>query len=119
MIRKTLLAAALLLGSISPLFAHAHLAKSEPQDDATLKNAPPTISIEYTELLELNLSSLVLKDGKGKAIETGKLQHVNDNKKTLAIKPPVLSPGTYRVEWGAASVDTHRTEGSFTFKILP
>jgi copper resistance protein C len=28
-----------------------------------------------------------------------------------------LSPGTYRVRWHALSVDTHKTEGSFTFRV--
>jgi methionine-rich copper-binding protein CopC len=28
-----------------------------------------------------------------------------------------LSQGTYRVRWQALSVDTHKTEGSFTFTV--
>ena len=28
-----------------------------------------------------------------------------------------LSPGTYRVRWHVLSVDTHKTEGSFTFTV--
>jgi methionine-rich copper-binding protein CopC len=26
-------------------------------------------------------------------------------------------PGTYKVNWRVLSVDTHRTEGNFTFRI--
>jgi copper resistance protein C len=33
----------------------------------------------------------------------------------VGLKP--LSPGTYRVRWHVLSVDTHRTEGSFTFHV--
>lgn len=117
--KKTFLAALLLLGSLSQSLAHAHVAQSQPPEDAVLKASPKVISVSYTEVLELNLSKLVIKDEAGKTIDTGKLEHLDGNKKTLAVQPPILKPGTYKVEWGAASVDTHRTEGSFSFKIAP
>ncbi len=119
MLRKMIITAAVLLGSVSQLYAHAHLAQSQPAEDAVLNKSPEIISIEYTEALELGLSKLVLVDESGATVETGKPEHVGGNTKTLAIKPPVLKAGTYKVEWGAASVDTHRTEGAFTFKIVP
>jgi copper resistance protein C len=28
-----------------------------------------------------------------------------------------LSPGTYKVHWQALSVDTHKTQGSFSFHV--
>lgn len=119
MFKKAILTTALLLVSVTQLYAHAHIKQSEPAEDAVLNKAPATISIEYTEALELGLSKLVLKDESGAALEAGKLEHVDGNNKTLSIKPRALKPGVYTVEWGAASVDTHRTEGSFTFKIVP
>jgi methionine-rich copper-binding protein CopC len=33
----------------------------------------------------------------------------------VALKP--LSPGTYKVIWRVLSVDTHRTQGDFTFRV--
>jgi methionine-rich copper-binding protein CopC len=30
-----------------------------------------------------------------------------------------LAPGTYRVAWHVVSVDTHRTEGAYTFAVKP
>lgn len=117
MFKKAILTTALLLGSMTQLYAHAHLAQSEPAEDAVLNKTPATVSIEYTEALELGLSKLVLKDESGATIETGKPEHIDGNTKTLSVTPPALKPGTYTVEWGAASVDTHRTEGSFKFKI--
>ncbi|MGU3399980.1 copper resistance protein CopC [Brucellaceae bacterium D45D] len=119
MLKRTLLALMLLAGSSSPIFAHAHLSRSEPAEDATLKTPPETVLIEYTEALELDLSKLVLIDAEGKAVETGRVEHLDKNPKTLTIKLPALKPGTYKVEWEAASVDTHRTEGSFSFTVAP
>jgi hypothetical protein len=33
----------------------------------------------------------------------------------VALKP--LPPGTYKVIWRVLSVDTHRTQGEFTFSV--
>jgi len=38
-----------------------------------------------------------------------------DSTMRVGLKP--LSPGTYRVRWKVLSVDTHTTEGSFTFNV--
>jgi len=35
----------------------------------------------------------------------------------VALKP--LPAGTYKVIWRVLSVDTHRTNGSFTFRVGP
>jgi len=32
---------------------------------------------------------------------------------------PPLAPGRYRVKWHVLSVDTHVTEGDFTFTVAP
>ncbi len=37
----------------------------------------------------------------------------------LRVPLKTLPPGTYLVSWRVLSVDTHRTQGSFTFKVGP
>jgi methionine-rich copper-binding protein CopC len=37
----------------------------------------------------------------------------------LRVSLPPLSPGTYRVVWRVLSVDTHVSEGDFTFDVAP
>ena len=40
------------------------------------------------------------------------------DKKTLIVTPTVpLSAGEYKVEWHAVSVDTHKSEGAYQFKV--
>ena len=73
MLKKAICTTAILLGSMTQLYAHAHLAQSEPAEDAVLNKTPRVVSIEYTEALELGLSKLVLKDEKGTPIKTSKL----------------------------------------------
>jgi copper resistance protein C len=35
----------------------------------------------------------------------------------VSLRP--LSPGSYKVVWRVLSVDTHTTEGSFSFSVAP
>ena len=37
----------------------------------------------------------------------------------LQVSLPKLEPGRYRVTWRVLSVDTHVTEGDFTFEVVP
>ena len=39
--------------------------------------------------------------------------------KQLVLAVPPLGPGRYRVIWHVVSVDTHRTEGEYTFTVGP
>jgi methionine-rich copper-binding protein CopC len=37
----------------------------------------------------------------------------------IQVSVPKLAAGRYRVAWRAVSVDTHVTEGDFTFEVKP
>jgi methionine-rich copper-binding protein CopC len=37
----------------------------------------------------------------------------------MVISTGALPPGKYKVRWRILSVDTHRTEGSFSFEVKP
>jgi methionine-rich copper-binding protein CopC len=40
------------------------------------------------------------------------------DKKTLIVTPAApLTAGAYKVEWHAVSVDTHKSEGAYAFKV--
>jgi methionine-rich copper-binding protein CopC len=101
-----------------PAFAHAHLKSSSPAAGAVLTAAPDSLACNFTEALEGRLSSLSVRDGKGGPIATGASLAPTDSKQ-LVLKLPHLAPGTYQVNWVAVSVDTHRTEGNFSFTVAP
>ena len=42
-----------------------------------------------------------------------------DNRALLRVSLPLLPPGRYKVAWRVLSVDSHVTEGDFTFRIAP
>ena len=103
-----------------PAWAHAHLKLASPAVDGTVKASPSEITLHFSEDVEPHFSSIALATTDGKAL---KLEHPatapGDHKTLVSKVPETLSAGTYRVTWHAVSVDTHKTQGSFTFTVAP
>lgn len=110
----------LLLGSAGAVRAHAHLKSASPPVDSVVSAAPGDVTVSFTERLEARLSSLVVKDESGRTVSAGEVRlPAGGDGKTLAVTVPKLPAGRYTVQWTAASVDTHKTTGSFSFVVRP
>jgi len=94
--------------------AHAFLDHAEPRVGSTVSTAPRELSLSYTQKLEPAFSSVEVTDANGMRVDLGK-PSISSSVMRVGLKP--LSPGTYRVRWHVLSVDTHTTEGSFTFQV--
>jgi methionine-rich copper-binding protein CopC len=94
--------------------AHAFLDHASPLVGSTVASAPREVSLTFTQNLESAFSSVQVTDANGGRVDQGKAQ-VSGNTMRVGLKS--LSPGTYRVRWQALSVDTHKTEGNFTFTV--
>jgi copper resistance protein C len=94
--------------------AHAHLDHASPAVGSTVPTAPQEITLWFTQNLETVFSTVEVFDGGDGRVDEGK-PNIRGNTMQIALKP--LSPGTYRVHWHALSVDTHTTEGTFTFHV--
>lgn len=94
--------------------AHAFLDHAEPLVGSTVATAPREISLTYTQNLEPAFSSVEVTDASGKRVDLGKPSFSGPVMR-VGLKP--LSPGTYSVRWHVLSVDTHKTEGRFTFHV--
>ena len=112
--RAWLIAAALLVWTIPPAGAHAYLDHAEPRVGSTVE-APAAVTHFFTEPIEATFSRLALEDEKGKKIDVGPPRHPGPDH--LQVTLPALPPGEYTVRWAVVSVDTHPTEGSFTFTV--
>jgi copper resistance protein C len=109
--------AVLLIGSPAAAYAHAHLTVSQPAAD-TVVARPAEVSLQFTEALEKSFSTVEVQDSTGKRVDDGTLRPGADAVHlVLGLHP--LQPGVYKVIWHATSVDTHRTEGSFSFTVAP
>jgi methionine-rich copper-binding protein CopC len=113
--RRTAVAVLLTFAVAAPAFGHAHLSKSVPAAGATV-SAPAEIMLAFTEPLEPAFSTIELRDDAGKPVKIDKVR-VKDNVMRLPLKS--LAAGTYSVKWRVLSVDTHKTEGNFTFTVKP
>ena len=100
----------------TPAFAHAFLEHAEPGAGATLKVAPKRVALSFTEKLEPVFSGVTVTDSAGHSIASGAVV-IRGNSILVPLRS--LAAGTYRVVWDAVSVDTHRTEGAYTFAVKP
>ena len=118
LIKKSLTTVALLASLLgaSAAFAHAHLKSAEPAADSSVA-APKDLRLTFSEGVEATFTKVSLsKDGTEIAIKG--LETPGADKKTLVVTPAAaLANGTYKVEWHAVSVDTHKSEGTYSFKV--
>ncbi len=104
---------------IAPAFAHAHLQSANPAANSTVAAVPAELSCNFTEALEPRFSQLQVQDAAGKQVDSGDMHLAPGNPKQMVIGLPKLGAGVYTVVWHATSVDTHKTEGRFTFTVAP
>ena len=122
MMRQALLLfpfAAGLLGLADPAFAHAFLDTAEPAVGSTVKVAPTSVAITFTEALEPSFSSIDVEDGAGERVDLNDAHVAPDDPMRFMVGLKPLKPGRYKVNWRVTSVDTHKTNGNFNFTVSP
>jgi len=100
----------------SAVEAHAFLDHSDPAVGSTVPTAPSTLHIWFTQELEPAFSWVHVTDKSGASVDDGATIDPN-NKQEMDVKLKPLPAGTYTVKWHALSVDTHTTQGDFTFEV--
>lgn len=111
-----LLLPAMLLAA-SPAFAHAFLKEANPPVGSTVPASPAAVTITFTEGVEPAFSTIEVQNAQGQRVDEGHPHLVHGVQTKLAVDLPKLPPGTYGVTWHATSVDTHKTEGHFSFTV--
>ena len=96
--------------------AHPTLKSAFPPVEGTA--APTEIRLGFSEGVIVKMSSVELKDQAGKKIATGQLAtDPKDQKQLIVPLHEPLPAGTYTVSWNVVSVDTHRVNGTYSFKV--
>jgi hypothetical protein len=98
--------------------AHAFVDHAEPPVGGKVKQMPQEVRIWFTEKIELAFSSIKVFDGSGKQIDKADTHADPANQTLLHLSLPPLNSGTYKVVWRVVSVDTHVTNGDFTFQVV-
>lgn len=107
------------LAGISPAFAHAFLKASTPPVGAIVASAPTALTLRFTEDLEVPFCTVTVTDSTGKQVNDGKPQAVPGHPDELNVPVNIAKPGKYKVSWHALSVDTHKTQGDYSFRYQP
>jgi methionine-rich copper-binding protein CopC len=94
--------------------AHAMLDHAEPRVGNKVAAAPRQVTLWFTQKLEPAFSTITVTNGAGERVDTGKTR-VSGSQMSVSLRAG--GTGTYHVNWHVLSVDTHTTEGNFTFQV--
>ena len=108
------LSAAILL-SATQADAHANLVSSEPAKDAAV-SAPKSITLHFSEALEMKVSGFKLTDIDGKPVAI-KAVAAPDAKSLAATPAAPLAPGLYTISWTSMGDDAHKMTGTVSFSV--
>jgi hypothetical protein len=97
--------------------SHAFLDAAIPLVGGTTPASPKEIRLTFSEAIEPRFSGIDLVTEDGRAISTAQATVDPREDKQLVLALPPLAPGRYRVRWHVVSVDTHRTEGEYSFAV--
>ncbi len=117
-LRTLAIALAVILGFTLPIpdaRAHSALERSSPSANAVLRSAPGEVRLWFSQRIEPRFSQARLTDAAGAVVAGGS----SASGKQIVLRLPRLQPGVYRVNWSVVSVDTHKSEGAFTFEVRP
>jgi methionine-rich copper-binding protein CopC len=109
--------------ALAPLFlvlatsaaqAHAFLDHAEPRVGNKVASPPREVTLWFTQKLEPAFSGVAVTNAAGQRVDSGRAR-VSGNQMSVSLRAG--GSGTYHVNWQVLSVDTHTTQGSFTFQV--
>jgi methionine-rich copper-binding protein CopC len=114
-----LVAGLLGIGAAPSLWAHAFLDHASPAVGSSVQAPLPLVTLWFTQDLEPAFSGVSVTNEAGQRVDLGNAHIAQGSPAELQIRLKPLAPGTYLVSWHVVSVDTHPTEGTFSFEIKP
>ena len=93
--------------------AHAMLDHASPAVGSTVGSSPRQVTLYFTQALEPKFSGAEVRNASGARVDKGK--SVSGNVMRLSVGS--LPSGSYSVTWHVLSVDTHTTQGNFSFHV--
>src|ERR1700719_356310 len=97
--------------------AHAVLKDAVPGVGGTLQTPPSEVRIRFTENIEPAFSKIQVFNASGSEVDKRDVHLDPSDHAVLHVSLPRLGAGTYKVVWRVVSVDTHVTNGNFTFQV--
>jgi hypothetical protein len=110
------MALALIVGVTAAALAHSFPEQETPPAGATLTEAPTEVAIKYDAPIEKLFASLEVLNSAGQNEAVSKPEVSPDGWK-LSVPVNKLQPGEYTVQWRVVCIDTHHTQGSYSFTV--
>ncbi len=97
--------------------AHSFPESEVPSAGQKVASAPSEVTINFDAPIEKLFAKLEVTDADGKNEAVGTPQ-ISEDARVISVKVNPLKPGDYTVKWAVVGIDTHHTEGSYTFSIV-
>jgi methionine-rich copper-binding protein CopC len=107
---------AIVLSSSIVASAHSFPELETPSAGQNVASPPSEVMIKFDAPIEKLFAKLEV-DGADGTNEGAGAPQVSDDGLRLSAKLPALKPGDYTVKWAVVCIDTHHTEGSYTFSV--
>ena len=107
----------ILIAASARVEAHAFLEEANPRVGSIIQASPSEVRIRFTENIEPAVSSIQVFDASGKEVDKRDLHLDRSDHALLHVSLLQLGAGIYKVVWRVVSVDTHVTNGNFTFRV--
>jgi methionine-rich copper-binding protein CopC len=111
------LALVMLLCGMAGARAHVFLDHAAPPVGGTVHGPPARVTLWFTQRIEPAFSTVRVVDRDGRRVDKGDRRVDGADGTRMTATLPALPAGRYRVFWRVVSVDTHVTEGDFTFEV--
>jgi len=99
-------------------YAHPTLRSANPPVEGTATAPTTEIRLNFSEAVISKFSSVELRDLSGMKIATGKVAtDTKDEKQLIVTLQAPLKAGAYTVKWTVVTADTHRVNGTYSFKV--
>jgi methionine-rich copper-binding protein CopC len=105
------------IAAVTGASAHAFLDHADPKVGSRVK-APTEIRIWFTEGVILPFSDIKVTNTSGKEVQAADKHLDPARNDVLIVSVPHLQLGKYKVSWRVTAVDTHVTNGFYTFEVV-
>jgi copper resistance protein C len=98
--------------------AHAFLDRAVPSVGGTVSGSPREIRLYFTQGVVTAFSHVHVVSEAGAVVPAGRLVNDPSDRAIVIVRlGRALTPGTYSVTWYVVSIDTHTTQGTFSFTV--